>query len=66
MKKVFIPDVYFRCEKCSKLFKKDYDFIKAVKNDIAIITCDCGNEFKIKLVKSERSKNDLQIPKTAD
>ena len=54
MKKVFIPDIYFRCEKCYKLFKKDYDFIKVVKNDIAIITCDCGKEFKIKLVKWDK------------
>ena len=66
MKKVFIPDVYFSCPECSKLFKKDYNFIKAVKNDIALITCNCGKEFKVKLVKLERSKNDLQIPKTAD
>lgn len=52
--KVLVPNIYFKCPNCNQVFRKDYDFIKVVKNDIAIITCDCGKEFKIKLVKCEK------------
>lgn len=55
--KIYVPDIYFCCKKCNKLFRRDYDFIIAVKNDTAVITCSCGNEFKIELVKWEELNN---------